>query len=236
MAEMNNLLLAFSDSAAESGIRKVKPQLALKLEQTTKRFATLTRTSVRESEREDQRMEDLLARAFPTQDSDVMTTRRFLDFPSSSGDSSSPASPQPGSVRQPHSMGHDVISGEGDWLEPLSNKTADSLSRATSGAWNALVDRTNAVTRDQSMRHVGTGRSTMTQSLTSASPMLDRALLTPFTYSSHESTFGRRLHRASLEKAYCTLTSPTSSTEEISRIFGLCFFYTDVEGLVHRLC
>lgn len=112
LSEINNIFLAFNDSAVESGILRIKPQLALKLEQTTERFAALTRTSVHEPEYEDQRIEDLEARDLPTPNSDAMITRKIVNGHRSSGDSSSWTSSRPASVRQPHTMGYEPIGGE----------------------------------------------------------------------------------------------------------------------------
>ena len=65
--------------------------------------------------------------------------------------------------------------------------------------------------------------------------MHDTLLHTPVTYSFQESTFARRLQRAFLEMAYYILTNPASSKEDVYRIFGFCFFFTDAKSMAHRI-
>ena len=54
---------------------------------------------------------------------------------------------------------------------------------------------------------------------------MDRSLRPIYTYSFQESTFARRLLRASYERTYFALTNPLMPKEELHRImkFGLCF-------------
>ena len=231
--ETNNIFLAFKDTAIESGILRIKPQLASKLEQTTERFAAITRTSVQESEHEDLRTQDRQARDFPTPESDVMTNGNLVHGHRSSRDSSSRTSSRPAPVRQPHTMGYELFC-EGDWLESVADGPSDRSTRANSAVGDALDIPPNNAIRDQGKQTRRVGQFDETKSLTYASPMLDYDLQAPFTYSFQESTFARRLHRASIERGYSILTSPNSSKEEISRIFALCFYYSDVPGILYR--
>ena len=59
-----------------------------------------------------------------------------------------------------------------------------------------------------------------------------------FTYSYHETSFSRRLHRAALEHAHYMLTSPNADPQEVARMFAYTFCYlskADVIRVVNRL-
>lgn len=235
LKEMNNLFLTFNDSVIESGILRVKPQLASILEQTTKRFTTLTRTSVCEPRHENHPIDDPLGHEYPSPSSDILTTRNFFSGNRSSGDSSSRTSSRPASVRQPQAMASEIICGREDWPELLPDVPSDRSMSANFTSEDALEICTQTLSRDQPMQYLGVDGSRMTRVMTSPSPMLDQDLQTPFTYSHHESTFARRLHRASLEREYGILTSPHSSEEEVTRTFGLCFHFKDIASIANML-
>lgn len=53
--------------------------------------------------------------------------------------------------------------------------------------------------------------------------------LDPFSYSFHETSFSRRLHRAGLEYAHLMLTSPNVDQYEVARVFAYTFCYVSRE-------
>ncbi|PWW76462.1 hypothetical protein C7212DRAFT_363300 [Tuber magnatum] len=59
-----------------------------------------------------------------------------------------------------------------------------------------------------------------------------------FSYSFHETSLSRRLHRAALEHAHFMLTSPNANPQEVARMFAYTFCYlskADVIRVVNRL-
>lgn len=57
---------------------------------------------------------------------------------------------------------------------------------------------------------------------------------TPYTYSSQETTFARRLHRTCLERGYRLLTSPLSDPEEVFRVFRFGFCVSNRKHMIPR--
>ncbi|KAL7274027.1 hypothetical protein RUND412_003087 [Rhizina undulata] len=55
--------------------------------------------------------------------------------------------------------------------------------------------------------------------------------LDTYSYSFHETTFSRRLHRAILENAYWLMTSPHADQRELERVFAYTFCYISKEEL-----
>lgn len=54
----------------------------------------------------------------------------------------------------------------------------------------------------------------------------------PYSYSYHETSFSRRLHRATLEHAYYMLTSPDADPRDVARMFAYTFCYVSKEDVV----
>lgn len=59
--------------------------------------------------------------------------------------------------------------------------------------------------------------------------------LDAFSYSYHETSFSRRLHRAGLEYAYAMLSSPNPDEREIARLFAYTFCYATKEKILEAV-
>lgn len=59
--------------------------------------------------------------------------------------------------------------------------------------------------------------------------------LDTFSYSFHETSFSRRLHRASLERAFQLLTCPNADKYEVERMFAYTFRYANREDVIRSI-
>ncbi|KAI9874965.1 MAG: hypothetical protein M1830_009080 [Pleopsidium flavum] len=225
--EMNKTFLAFNDSAIASGITRIKPQLGQDLKQTTEHFLLLTRISIPDSDFEDERPESLKTHAIDSPDSSATRTRKR-----GKRDASSRTISLPAEAARPLTIGYEVIHDEEESTQPQANDHSQSTDRSLGGHAD---DQVTDVNWDTTIQQFRVGLPEVTEYMPSLSPTFDKLLHTPFTYSFQESTFARRLHRASIEKAYHILTNPNSWKGDISRIFRFCFFYADVNTITYRL-
>lgn len=223
---MNKTFLAFKDSAMASGIMSIKPQLAQDLKQTTEHFFSLTRIAVPVSDHKDEQTDDLQTHELDSPESDATRTRKRIKRDWSSRDATSRTSSLPAEAGRPLSIGYGVT-----YEEDKSNRSQENDHPPRSLRTDGSQGDRQSITMQQSR----VGLPEMTDYRPSQSPMLDRLLHTPFTYSFQESTFARRLHRASIESAYHILTNPNSRKEDIYRIFKFAFFYADVNTITYRL-
>ena len=74
-----------------------------------------------------------------------------------------------------------------------------------------------------------------TESSVELSPKIGMSLSTPYTFSFQETTFARRLLRASLEKAYHLLTDPRANPEVIHKVFRFSFCYSRSKTVTDQL-
>ncbi|KAL2264607.1 hypothetical protein VTJ83DRAFT_7117 [Remersonia thermophila] len=94
----------------------------------------------------------------------------------------------------------------------------------------------DAVTSDMPLPHppaISIPYTTTTATIPNPNPWLH--LPPPTSYSSLESTFGRRLQRFALERALTLLTMPSPPPDYMEHVFGFCLLLESHETMVRRL-
>lgn len=229
---MNTTFLTFRDHAMASGIMDNKPQLVQELTRTTERLLSLAQMAVAQSDHEDNQTSEIQSQKEKSPKSDTTKSRKRTKRDWSSQNSSSGTSSLLVEVTLPQNNRDEI--GHGVESTPLqanddvqrymgSDCSTEEHTQSSDVNWDAVMQQSRLES------HGGTNQ------MRSPSPTRDSSLHTPFTYSFQESSFARRLQRASIERAYYILNNPNLAPEDLSRIFKFTFFYTNANAITGRL-
>ncbi|KAI9805987.1 MAG: hypothetical protein M1825_000601 [Sarcosagium campestre] len=228
LEEMKACFIAFKDFATDSGIADSMPAVSTVLEQSTERYMSLYNGASRDGGPFDDEVEVADA---------VVVSPTKKRSPRSSKANSSGSNATRASETQVW----------GYQIDP-----SPSRDDATISAVAAVHQRDQAASSLASLIPVSAAGvpfpPTATGRLSGASkhlaitdawmPPIDARLDDPpqsFTFSPREPTFIRRLHRATLERAYKLLLNPNAPQSRKSRVFKLSLCFYDEDQLIHKL-
>ncbi|KAI9837018.1 MAG: hypothetical protein M1819_000667 [Sarea resinae] len=212
IAEMNVAFMKFNDAAMASDIFQLRPQLARTLKETTQKFISLIPASGLESETSDDSHESSRRSSSGSKDAEDATRTRRRSRKSKNSPELEPESNVLATVdsyeksQKKQSRERGVRAG--------SEILAFDGSQFTSPEFNLVNPDPDAVF--QSAEYTWPTNAYGQALIPSPKKT---SLPGPYTFSFQETTFARRLHRATIETGYHLLSNSATPPELIDRIF-----------------
>ncbi|KAK4162942.1 hypothetical protein QBC43DRAFT_71575 [Cladorrhinum sp. PSN259] len=222
--EMSNAFMQLHDFATKNGILDQIPELGRQLRETTEKILSLARSANEEGDNQQQ--------AGGSSDNSSPRSR----------DKSSPPDPTRGTqpktasenVSNPQLYGGLMVSHEpvarSDFLPDFSSSFNPPAATTTSVLGYEIVAHP---TIDNASFAFQPGPSLNLFEFQSPSPYNQLSL--PKTYAAHEGTFGRRLQRFAIERAYILITMPSPPQAKMNRVFGFCLLFESFDSIRRRL-
>jgi hypothetical protein len=233
IAQMNKSFHDFSHKLLHSTQLANSPQLARRLRTAAQHIALLSRSSQ--------------SSGTPgSSDSHSMPECRDSDSGSLSPEYSSPHDEDPQSVpRQPTlyprprqvqiGLGYVQLLDESSSANEAYSPAAPVHPATTDGEATTIVDDDSYMAQIDPPPSKSTSPGYAEIAASSSSSVLDTiSPRTPYTYSTQEVTFARRLHRAALESAFHLLATAYQRPAAYSRVFRLSPLYHNRESLMAR--
>ena len=262
--EMSRAFLAFNDSAMNSGILRIRPELAQQLKVTTERFVNLAKEAGRAGEdgHESSDADSNDGSHIPNLPNRSRNQPQRFNNPETlqlgrSRRSSSPEEILPtrdvlpmgyvrvtddnSDVRTP-SVGDTTMSDISSMpalstdLIPSNSPTIDSLLQVGNTSYDKMSSSTNFNSQVFGVDNI-TFQSMPDPTNLSAlrsAPFLPPELTLPYTYSFQETRFARRLHRATLERGFHLLSTAHLRPAAFSHVFRLSLLYSTRDALLER--
>jgi hypothetical protein len=248
--EMENIFLAYNERAMTSGIMHKNPDLARDLKAATEAFITLAKNNHSDDDGEQwsgEELEDVPRKPQGTYAHDMAT---LLGFNANQKVTSS--SPEPGlELQGPEDsvMGYNFQDIYNNPRDKKIARTSSPMYAATQGSQLSMMSTTAELIPGFFAATAGLNANPL--SVTSGPDALggmsrqvipttpgDRAdllkiksLAAPYTYSFEESTFARRLQRASIERGFHLITNAETRPSVFLRVFRLSLLYHTREAL-----
>ena len=224
IGQMAHSFQQFSDNTMDSGALAMHPRLAQQLGEMTEQFSILARI------------------ASPGSDSDEKATGETIRTDDVHKEDPMPVA---GSTDSPYFVRQDAGSRIWNslfWKDPVSEDVITSQTQHLQ--YESHVSKSpKDLSRSLEVPESGITTSVLariqqwSQHLSEAySPPIERSLRSesPYTYSFQESSFARRLHRASIEHGFRLLTTPTTDPQQISTTFRFTFCFADRKRILSR--
>ena len=228
--EMNDVFLDYNDRVISSGLASTTPVLGEDLKRTVERFVQVARSTNHESESDN-------SPPSPSKNLNRYSTNAAILDSGSHQSSASFVQAYPSvEVAPPNTVWGYQVS-----FEPTSDIQHDEIDVDVPEVVRSQDYNTNV---DMAQKWVGNQTDVQQyRAEVPTSPIytsiwnaeVDRKLTPDYTYSFQESTFARRLLRASYERVYHILTSPNSPEKEKRRMLRYSFCLGNVESITERL-
>lgn len=207
--QMNRSFVHFSDNVMESGALVGNAELAQELRATTKQFLQLAKTICSDSDREEDAIEEIKRGKSP----ETADEHHLVNSPQkSSWTPDEEVQPERHALLFENDFGQSEQSSGQNGPQvhasaPTSTNVPDLMRYQQ---WNLEVPEAPFLHHSD---------------LEIERPL--RQPRTRYTYSFQETTFARRLHRASIERGFRLLTNPMADQDEISYAFRFTFCFTN---------
>ncbi|WZH41441.1 hypothetical protein QYS62_002387 [Fusarium acuminatum] len=218
---MSKEFMNFFDFVLSQGMLEGAPEVARRLNDTTRKFLSLTRKSAEDSSRDDSNESQI-----PTQDQDQSearpSKRRTAGSGSGSGSGSDTSSPPANSAAHgkpqatPQRMDGSIRQQA---TPPLSLPYEIITMPTTDNASFPVYDTQTPVMLDQN------------PFLQSPFPRVP----SPSSYASQERSFGRRLQRATLEAGLRLVSMANPPPHRYAEVFGFCLLFEPRESIIRRM-
>ncbi|KIW08544.1 uncharacterized protein PV09_00512 [Verruconis gallopava] len=246
--EMENIFLAYNDRAVASGMLQKAPELAKDLKAATEAFIQLAKKTHATDDAEDRsetEVETIPMKPRATYENDIsMFMQHDAGLSNSIGSS-------------PDSVDHIGASHIGlgytiDFSSEGSSSSNQLASPAPTSAQSALTMHMGMDFSDYSFSGAGPNTNPLAVAPTTSSrPEIPRPIIAlsagdaadmlkvksisaPYTYSFKETTFARRLQRASLERGFQLITNAETRPSSFLRVFRLSLLYHTRETLLAK--
>ncbi|KAF5002953.1 hypothetical protein FGRMN_12 [Fusarium graminum] len=225
---MSKEFMNFFDFVLSQGMLEGAPEVARRLNDTTRKFLSLTRKSA-----EDPGRDDLDNTSPPMQDEDHPRTQppgRHTPGPGSGSDTSRSLSD--GFV-MPHSSAFDSATQEKRQATPP--RADGSIRQQATPPLNLPYEIITMPTTDNASFPVyDTQKSAPLEHNTFLHPPFPN-VLPPSSYSSQERSFGRRLQRATLEAGLRLVSMANPPPHRYAQVFGFCLLFEPRESIIRRM-
>lgn len=215
--------MQLQDFALKNGLLDQVPEFGRQLRETTQKFLSLARSATKEQEDQQQ--------AGPSEASSSST--REISTPAESNRASElQSSPDQASTTQPLYAGIVVTH------EPV---TQSDLIPDFSASFNPPAMTTSMPGREI-VAHPTLDNASFAFQPDPSFNFFDLPTFAPYsslpapkTYASHEGTFGRRLQRFALERAYVLIMTPNPPQSKMDRVFGFCLLFETTDSIRRRI-
>ncbi|RBR23282.1 uncharacterized protein FIESC28_03865 [Fusarium coffeatum] len=223
---MSKEFMNFFDFVLSQGMLQGAPEVARRLNDTTRKFLSLTRKSADDSNRDDSGGAPVHAQV---QDGDATQPPERRTSAQSSGTSSSP-NDDSYTLNPPAS---DSISHEKHQATPQG--VDGQIRQQATPPLNLPYEIITMPTTDNASFPVYDTQTTITLE---QNPFLQSpfpAVPSPPSYSPQERSFGRRLQRASLEAGLRLVSMPNPPPHRYAQVFGFCLLFEPRESIIRRM-
>ncbi|KAK4190872.1 hypothetical protein QBC35DRAFT_471248 [Podospora australis] len=219
--EMSNAFMSLHDFAVNSGMAGQGPEFARMLRSTMEKFVNLARAATGEGEQEN-------GQGGSADEGSEAPSQRGTSRP----DASTPTTATD-EIAKPQQLYGGVVMTQ----EPVSQAALTTFSSAASQPSTTSVLGYEIVTQptllNASFPYQTTPEFGFLDPFQTPGPY--NPLPPPSSYSSQETTFGRRLQRYALEKAYILINMPSAPEATINRVFGFCLSFETKDSIKRRL-
>lgn len=215
---MNNAYTELHDNLIDTGLFNSRPSLSQQLRATAEQFATLAK----------------LATDSDNEDDDQQANGRHR---SNSADIDPEHDPSSTNTRKGSNMSSHESTGEMPGYDLVYSKDSGNEMDVEGQELRLFEEPNFDSTNLQQEFHQWNVRIPETQfDVESFFPAIEKPLKAtqPYTYSFQETTFSRRLHRLSLERAFRNLTTPSIDPEYIQRAFRFTFCFSNKKSMLIR--
>jgi len=221
---MNKSFLEFHDNAINSGLVLSKPSLARQLKATTAEFVSLAKLASIDSDHE----EEAANIAEFERSNQTESPSNKLDYQNSS-QSQDPAADQ-------YTFGFTFDGNDASDVDVEELPQYIPTDASTSGALVEANDSLKEWSFLNNYQQLNAEVHIPTFNFENLLPPIQKPLKAsvPYTYSFQETTFARRLHRLSLERAFRVLTNPDVDPEFIKRAFRFTFTFSNRRRMLAR--
>ncbi|GKU03827.1 bzip family transcription factor [Fusarium langsethiae] len=223
---MSKEFMNFFDFVLSQGMLQGAPEVARRLNDTTRKFLSLTRKSAEDSSRDESG--DNLAPA-PMQGEDTTQPPERCISAHSSNTSSSPSDDLSASNPSvPHTIPHDKH-------QATPQRVDGQMRQQATPPLNLPYEIITMPTTDNASFPV---YDTQTPINLEQNPFLQSpfpAVPSPPSYSSQERSFGRRLQRAALEAGLRLASMANPPPHRYAQVFGFCLLFEPRESIVDRI-
>jgi len=222
--KMNKSFLEFHDNAINSGLVLSKPSLARQLKATTAEFVSLAKLASIDSDHE----EEAANIAEFERSNQTESPSNKLDYQNSS-QSQDPAADQ-------YTFGFTFDGNDASDVDVEELPQYIPTDASTSGALVEANDSLKEWSFLNNYQQLNAEVHIPTFNFENLLPPIQKPLKAsvPYTYSFQETTFARRLHRLSLERAFRVLTNPDVDPEFIKRAFRFTFTFSNRRRMLAR--
>ncbi|KAI9810612.1 MAG: hypothetical protein M1827_006174 [Pycnora praestabilis] len=224
--EMSRSFLRFNESAMASGIMQLKPEFAQDSREMTQHFLSLAKVADLKIDHEDENSGDASMQDRESTEAEVLTSPRRPQIDCSTGTSSS-------EIQQLPILGYQVSSEEFEDIRTSSDHAPCSPARQEPG--------TTALAKVQSPKSfINSFDSIQQNHVQVPEPLnfngsMNSTLGVPYTYSFHETSFARRLQRASLEQSFRQISDPSTPPSFINQKFALTLLFRTKEQIIAKI-
>jgi hypothetical protein len=214
---MNSAYTELHDNLIDTGLFNSRPTLAQQLRATAEQFATLTK----------------LATDSDNEDVDQHVDERHRSNSADIGPEQNPSSNSTWKDSHISSQGSAV---EVPGYEPAYSRDSDNEMNVEGQDLQLFEAPNFELTAQQEFQQWNVQIPETQFDVESFFPTIEKPLKAtqPYTYSFQETTFSRRLHRLSLERAFRNLTTPSIDTDYIQRAFRFTFCFSNKKSMLIR--
>ncbi|KAK3492745.1 uncharacterized protein B0T23DRAFT_148662 [Neurospora hispaniola] len=242
--EMSNAFMEFHDSVVASGLLDNSTELGRQLLATKKRFITITQAGGDDIDANDHH-EGRRRGSTSTTESIGSHRRRKEPLQPESQRNSPEHATEPSATKSPPQLypgltiTHEPISQSYLTTAPATDL---SLSIPTTSQAAEFLPTTTApsISKAFDFATIDFDLDFLSQQplaqLHPTVPSPYSTLPTPFSYASHETTFGRRYQRFAVERAHMLVTMPNPPLDQLNRTFGFCFLFESPDMIFQRTC
>lgn len=235
MGEMSQAFLDYNDKAISSGLASRSPDLGKDLKLTLEAFLALVRYANPTPEAEE------VSGVFSGTEAETTEDQNGQARPSESIKTSSKLPSARHSVDSNSGMQDTVLGYEISHVGNVKagkDDTDDIVSSRPTAEHDGATNSNNISLWSDPSKHITHIRADLqytpvfTEEWNSTVDQGPRPL---YTYSFQESTFARRLLRASYERTYHLLTNPNASRQEINRVLRYGFCFGDIPAIIEKI-
>ncbi|KAH6958660.1 hypothetical protein DER45DRAFT_613168 [Fusarium avenaceum] len=226
---MSKEFMNFFDFVLSQGMLEGAPEVARRLNDTTRKFLSLTRKSAEDSSRDDSNESPIQTHNQDQSDARPSKRRTTGSGSGSGSDTSRSASDE---FTMPHPTVNSATHGK---PQATPQRMDGSIRQQATPPLNLPYEIITMPTTDNASFPV---YDTQTPVILDQNPFLQSPfprVPPPSSYASHERSFGRRLQRATLEAGLRLVSMANPPPHRYAEVFGFCLLFEPRESIIRRM-